>query len=354
MRGITELPKRMGCRWQFSICRRAILPLRSYLMAHLPPLQFKPIFRDYLWGGRRLAAELGKALPAGTQVAESWEIVDHGQDQSVVADGPLAGATLHKLVADHSEEIFGRHPPGQQFPLLLKFLDAQKTLSVQVHPNDEQAARLDPPDLGKTEAWVVLAAEPGAKIWAGLKQGVNRSRLTRAVADGACEECLHEFEPVVGDAILIEAGTVHAIGAGLVLAEIQQASDTTYRLFDWNRLDRDGKPRTLHVEQALGVINYERGPVNPGRPQATDRAHIERLAACDKFVLDRWRLAGPVALETDRRFHILAVVEGGLTASAAGVIHRLQRGSTMFVPACCGNVQLAPQGRGVLLDMYLP
>ncbi len=145
-------------------------------MAQVPPLQFKPILREYLWGGRRLS-ELGKALGNGDHYAESWEIVDHGTDQSVVADGAWAGTRLQDLVVQHGPALFGRHHPQRQFPLLFKFLDCQKTLSVQVHPNDAQAAGLQPPDLGKTEAWVVLAAEPGAKIYAGLKPGVRRAAL---------------------------------------------------------------------------------------------------------------------------------------------------------------------------------
>jgi mannose-6-phosphate isomerase len=323
-------------------------------MASLPPLQFKPVFREYLWGGRRLASELGKSLPPGDHFAESWEVVDHGRDQSVVDGGPFAGNTLHEIVASHGAALLGQHHPQAQFPLLFKFLDAQQTLSVQVHPNDQQAARLDPPDLGKTEAWVVLAAAPGSRIYAGLKPGIDRAQLEAATAAGKCDDCLHHFEPAVGDAILIEAGTVHTIGAGLVLAEIQQASDTTFRLFDWNRLDRDGRPRPLHVEQALDVIDYDRGPVRPSAPRPTDRPQVEQLTSCDKFNLDRWRINEPISLATERRFHILAVAEGAIDAGAEGVVHRLRRGSTLLIPASCGPVQLVPQGSGLLLDIYLP
>ncbi len=150
-------------------------------MMHLPPLRFRPILRDYLWGGRRLA-ELGKSIGSGERTAESWEIVDHGRDQSIVADGPFAGESLHTLVNEQGAALFGRHQPGRQFPLLFKFLDCQQTLSVQVHPNDAQAAKLQPPDLGKTEAWVILAAEPGSKLYAGLKRGIDRQMLAREVA----------------------------------------------------------------------------------------------------------------------------------------------------------------------------
>ena len=170
-------------------------------MNQLYPLRFEPILRRYLWGGRRLGTVLGKSLADGNNYAESWEIVDHREDQSVVAGGPLAGCPLQQLVTRYGVQLFGRHHPQEQFPLLFKFLDAQKKLSVQVHPNDEQAQRLDPPDLGKTEAWVVLAAEPGSKIYAGLKPGVDREQLQQHLEQGTCEQALHAFEPAVGDCL---------------------------------------------------------------------------------------------------------------------------------------------------------
>jgi mannose-6-phosphate isomerase len=324
-------------------------------MSELVPLQFKPILREYLWGGRRLGTELGKPIGNGETYAESWEIVDHGADQSIVADGPLAGTTLHDLVTEHGHALFGRDYPQRQFPLLFKFLDACQTLSVQVHPNDAQGAKLDPPDLGKTEAWVVLAAEPGSKIYAGLKPGIDRAMLARELAAGTCDKCLHAFEPKVGDCILIEAGTVHAIGAGLLIAEIQQASDTTFRLFDWNRVDRDGRPRELHIEQALAVIDFARGPVTPRSPQPTGKLQTERLVACDKVMLDRWRLDQPTTFNNDDRFHIFTVLEGVVALATTGSeAQQLRRGDTILIPACCAAAELKPQGRAVLLDMYLP
>jgi mannose-6-phosphate isomerase len=323
-------------------------------MTPLPPLRFQPILREYLWGGRRLGTELGKPIGDRECYAESWEVVDHGADQSTVVDGPLAGRHLYDLVAHEGAALFGRHQPQRQFPLLLKFLDCQQTLSVQVHPNDEQGAKLNPPDLGKTEAWVVLAAEPGSKIYAGLKPGVDRATLEHEVSRGTCDACLHEFEPRVGDCVLIEAGTVHALGAGLLIAEIQQASDTTYRLFDWNRVDRDGKPRALHIQQALDTIDFNRGPVNSVQPIDTESAGVERLVACDKFVLDRWRIGAPHQLPRDDRFHILAVIEGSLSLNSDSSREELKRGDSILVPASASIVEIAPQGRAVLLDMYLP
>jgi mannose-6-phosphate isomerase len=288
---------------------------------------------------------LGRPLPPGDDYAESWEIVDHGQDQSVVANGPLAGHTLSELVRSHGDELLGRQAPQARFPLLLKFLDCNRTLSVQVHPNDEQAARLDPPDLGKTEAWVVLAAEPGSKIYAGLHEGVTRDDLAAAVAAGRCEELLHQFEPRVGDCVFIPAGTVHALGAGLVIAEIQQASDTTFRLFDWNRVDADGKPRALHVEQALAVIDFNRGPVSPVRPQSTTEPGRERLVASDKFVLDRLTLNGPREIGGDDRCHILACIDGDAGSLATG--------ETGLLPAA-GCIELQPKTTAVVLEICLP
>jgi len=323
-------------------------------MAALPLLQFEPILREYLWGGRRLGTELGKPIGDGNHYAESWEVVDHGTDQSVVADGPLAGRTLHELVSQHGAELLGRHDPQRQFPLLFKFLDCHQTLSVQVHPNDEQAAKLDPPDLGKTEAWVVLAAAPGSKIYGGLQPGVDRKTLERAIAEGRCEECLHQFEPRVGDCVLIEAGTVHALGAGLLIAEIQQASDTTYRLFDWNRIDRDGKPRPLHIQQALDVIDYERGPVGPVTPRPTDRPHVDRLIACDKFVLKLWRSARAETFASHNRFHILSIIEGVANVCSSETSCELHRGDTILLPASSPDLKMHPQGRAVVLNMFLP
>jgi mannose-6-phosphate isomerase len=154
--------------------------------------------------------------------------------------------------------------------------------------------------------------------------------------------------------VFIEAGTVHALGAGLLVAEIQQASDTTYRIFDWNRVDRDGKPRPLHVREALETIDFTRGPVAPQAPQPSAQSHIERLVACDKFVLDCWRFDAPQRLSTDNRFHLIAVIKGSSTLKTEGSAHGLRRGDTTLIPACCRQVELEPQAAAVLLDMYLP
>jgi len=320
----------------------------------LTPLRFEPIFRRYVWGGRRLGTVLGK--PIGTETcAESWEVVDHGPDQSRVIAGPLAGMTLEDLVRDRGPELLGRNNPQARFPLLVKFLDAQQPLSVQVHPDDARAAKLDPPDLGKTEAWVVLAAEPGSLIYAGLKRGFDRPALAREVARGTCELCLHRFEPRAGDCIFLPAGTVHALGAGLLAAEIQQSSDTTYRLFDWNRLGPDGQPRPLHVEEALDAIDYQLGPVDPVAPAPTDRPWVSRLVDCDKFVLDRWDVSEPQAAGEADRSHILVALDGAVDVGRDPTGQPLSKGETLLLPAAAGPAMLTPRTpRVVLLDAYLP
>jgi mannose-6-phosphate isomerase len=321
--------------------------------------------RRYLWGGRRLETVLGKRLPPGDDYAESWEIVDHGDDQSVVLAGPLAGQTLGELVRRNAADLFGRHAPERGFPLLLKFLDCQRTLSLQVHPNDAQASRLTPPDLGKTEAWVVLAAAPGARIYSGLAEGVSRASLAEAIRASASipaelsetaaplVRLLHSFEPAVGDCVFIPAGTVHALGAGLLMAEIQQASDTTFRLFDWNRVDATGRPRPLHVDESLAVIDFDRGPVDAQRPNSIAPGR-ERLVECDKFVLDRCELTSPITVGGDNRFHILATIAGEVSAEGDPTGAPLVTGRSALLPAAAGLLKLTPHGAATLLDVYLP
>lgn len=322
-------------------------------MSGLYPLRFEPHYKDYLWGGRRLETLLGKKLGDGPTYAESWEVVDHGADQSVVADGHFAGRKLGELAQEFGHELYGKHYPQKQFPLLFKFLDAKRTLSVQVHPNDAQGAKLNPPDLGKTEAWVVLAAEKGSKLYAGLRPGVDRPALAEAVEAGTCEECLHAFEPKVGDCVFIEAGTVHALGEGLVIAEIQQASNTTFRLFDWNRVDADGKPRPLHIDQSLSTIDFTRGPVQPQTPLPLD-GEYEELVRCDKFVLGRYELTGSVDIDLKKNFHLLACIGGHATIHAGDHLRGIEKGATLLVPAVCGSIRIEPQPECNLLAMHLP
>jgi mannose-6-phosphate isomerase len=304
----------------------------------LPPLLFTPIYRRYIWGGRRFAAAFGRPLPAGDDYAESWELVDRGGDQSLVRAGPLAGRSLGEIVRGHGGELFGRSSPPA-FPLLFKFLDANRVLSVQVHPDDARAARLDPPDRGKTEAWYVVAAEPGSRIYAGLREGVDQETLAAAIRAGTCEAVLHSFAPVAGDCVFIPAGTVHAIGAGLLVAEIQQSSDVTYRLFDWNRTGPDGTPRPLHVEAGVEAVT-RLGPVDPVRPEATADAAVRRLVACEYFVLDEVRPASSWWCGGDGRCHVVAVLEGEARLPDRWGLPAVGAGDCALLPASAGAQEI--------------
>lgn len=329
------------------------------------PLTFVPLFKRTLWGGRRLGTLLGKPIGSGDDYAESWEIVDHEDDQSVVTQGPWAGRSLADLFGEHRAWLMGdawcdRHPDAKRFPLLLKFLDCNRVLSVQVHPDDAFGKTMEVPDLGKTEAWVVLHADPGSLIYAGLRAGIDRAALAEHISRGQTESALHCFAPAVGDCVFIPAGTVHALGAGLVIAEIQQSSDTTFRLFDWNRVDASGQSRPLHIESSLAVTDFDRGPVSPVTPVVNagspDGVTVETLVRCDKFTLRRatWTGDGDHVIGGDGQCHMLSVIAGPMTLDAAsGGASDLEcpRGQSVLLPAASAPVSCRGQRSTVVLWM---
>jgi len=313
----------------------------------LPPLILAPIYRRYLWGGRRFASTLGRDLPAGDDYAESWELVDRGGDQSTVAAGPLAGTTLGAIVRERGGELLGRSAPLPAFPLLFKFLDARLDLSVQVHPDDARAARLVPPDRGKTEAWYVVDATPGARIWAGTTPGTDAAAFAAALRAGRVADVLHSFTPRPGDCVFVPAGTVHAIGAGLLVAEIQQSSDVTYRLHDWNRVGSDGKARPLHLEAGLEAVTRF-GPVGPVAPETSADSAVHRLVTCDSFVFDEVRhgAGGAWHVGGDDGCHFLAVIAGTVRLEDRWSLPPLGRGTCVLVPAAAGRQQIAMEPAG--------
>lgn len=324
-----------------------------------PPLVFEPVFRSYLWGGRRLATKLGKILPDEGIWAESWEVVDHPQGQSVVSNGPWQGWSLGKLVSEYRKEILGpsfassihgnaRPNHFDRFPLLLKYLDCQNVLSVQVHPDDAYGLGMETPDLGKTEAWYIIDAQPGSLLYAGLKEGVSRGDLAQAIAGGTTQECLHSMSPQAGDCIFIPAGTVHALGAGLVVAEIQQSSDCTFRLFDWNRVDATGTPRPLHVEQALDVIDFTKGPVHRMDPRQTESSGVCELVCCDKFRLLRYDQPSSYRLGSSTCM-ILAVPRGAATVQTRYGQIDLAAGQSALIPQACGEALLVVEKDSTVL-----
>lgn len=318
------------------------------------PLRFSPLFRSYLWGGRRLAEKLKKAVPADGIWAESWEIVDHGPDQSLVSDGAWEGWSLRQLIESFPEEILGPQASVQPFPLLLKYLDCSRVLSVQVHPNDEYALRLPNPDRGKTEAWYVVDALPGSKVYAGLQSDVTPAMLRESLDRGTIESLLHVLEPQVGDCIFIPAGTVHALGAGLLVAEIQQASDTTFRLYDWNRVDSDGMPRQLHIEHAMEVIDFDLGPVNVITPSHDEGKDWETLVACDSFQLQCLRSSKTISLPQDSRFRILTVTSGTICLAFDDQEWNLDSGDSLLIPAVHVPIEIRPGEASTLLSATVP
>jgi mannose-6-phosphate isomerase len=322
----------------------------------MQPLVFGPILKRSRWGGRRLGTMFGKRLGPESDYAESWEVADHAADQSIVVGGALDGWTLQRLVAERNAELFGRHAGRTQFPLLVKLLDANDRLSVQVHPNDAQAKQFDAAENGKTEAWVILHAEPGSRLYVGLRPGTDARTLRRHVEHGTVEEGLHVIEARVSDCVFVPAGTVHAIGEGIVLAEVQQSSDLTFRLYDWGRVGSDGRPRPLHVDEALQCIDFTRGPVGPVTPTRIQAAHhsLEELVRCERFVLRRHSAEQAFALPEDRQFHVLMLLAGAGTLAAGEDRVVLSPGRTALLPAERAAARFEPEGPCVVLDAFLP
>lgn len=318
----------------------------------LPILSFEPLVKRARWGGRRLGERLGKRIGSKTDYAESWELADLGTQQTTVTDGPYADWTLERLTQFRGDLLLGLDWSGSRFPLLVKFLDAADRLSVQVHPDDATAALVNPQWCGKTEAWVILEAEPGSRLYVGLKDGVTREDLRRHLAEGTIAECLHEFEPTPGDCVLVPAGTVHAIGEGILLAEIQQPSDITYRLFDWNRLDSDSRPRPLQVEEALRSLRLD-GPVNPSRPRqlAAIRHRAEHLVSSPYFDMVRRTGPGIWAPDDDGQCHVVLVFNGQANLRYESETESLAIGSTRLLPARRASSEWALGEETILLDV---
>jgi mannose-6-phosphate isomerase len=298
-----------------------------------------------VWGGRELERVYGRRLPdPELPYGESWEIVDRAGEQSVADEGPFAGMSLHELWTQRRDELFGvGYDAYERFPVLIKVLDARDDLSIQVHPRGGVASSADAEP--KTEMWFIADCEPGSRLYAGLRRGVDRGMLERALVDGSVADCVHMIEPRPGDSIFIPSGRLHAIGAGFLIHEIQQNSDTTYRVFDWNRSGLDGKPRQLHVEESLANIDFD--DIEP----EIDVAHEGNLADCPWFKVDRRDLAsGELLANPDsERFSIVSVVDG-VVASSAG--RRFGKGSFLLLPR--GAAALAAVEAAILLQITVP
>lgn len=317
----------------------------------LPPLlSFTPAFFPRIWGGTRLHDMLGMNVPAGERIGEAWLISDHPQCESVVAKGPLTGATLRELVRDHGDEILGKAKPTHmgRFPLLLKLIDAGDLLSVQVHPDDAAAERLGEPDAGKTEMWHVLHAEPGAEIICGMRPGVDRAAFEAAIAAGQTLDCLQHHVVAAGATAFVPAGTVHAIGAGLLIAEIQQNSDITYRIYDYDRVDSTGRLRELHIAKSLEVIQCDRSPtvLAPGDAR-------EPLVRCAYFEARRVSVAETgTALPGNGALQIVQCAAGYVSVCAGSAEVTLAPGEAVLMPASAPIARLT--GAGAALHYTVP
>ena len=322
----------------------------------MEPLTFQPLIKQIRWGGRKLGSLLNKPIASAEDYAESWEIADQPNDQSIVANGPFEGRSLAELMREHGDGLLGRHSHMNQFPLLIKFLDANDWLSLQVHPNDEQAVNYNPNENGKTEAWVILDAEPDSQICAGLKEGVTQSDFEHHLTAGTVEETLHMIPATVGDCIFVPAGTVHALGPGIVLAEIQQQSNLTFRLHDWGRVGGDGKPREIHVEQALNCIDFTRGPVNPVSPVPLfdGEHHFEELIRCDYFVVRRHSAVDQFRLKLDDRFRIIMLLNGSANLKTSLGNMELSKGNTVLLSASLPDATFQPKERISFLEILHP
>jgi mannose-6-phosphate isomerase len=305
----------------------------------LYPLTFEPIFKERIWGGRNLETLYGKPLPPAQPIGESWEICDRPEDQSVIANGPLRGKTLHWLMEEYTDALLGTHrsmPP--RFPLLVKILDARQSLSLQVHPPANVAAELGGEP--KTEMWYVAQAGPEAELFVGLKHGVNREMFEQKLRSHKVAECIHRIRVKAGDAMFLPSGRVHALGADMVIFEIQQNSDTTYRVFDWNRLDGEGKARKLHVKESLASINFS--DFEPGLLSRVTRAAsagtVRHLVNDELFeVAVRTLRAGATLKSAEGRMQIIGVLEGDLRVASAGETLTLRAGQFCLFPARCAR-----------------
>lgn len=312
-------------------------------MTELYPLLLTPSLHVKVWGGRKLASELGKPLTENAPYGEAWEL----HDSSVVANGALAGKSLRELIDTYGAAILGEgYDPKEGLPLLIKLLDASDWLSVQVHPNDEQARELEGDPRGKTEAWIILATEPNAQLVIGVKSGTNRETMAQAIRDGNLEKFLVYATVQAGDVLYMPANTIHAIGPGILLYEVQQSSDVTYRLYDWNRMGLDGKPREMHIDKGVKVSNVEALPAisHPEGEIMVDGAYFRTR----RHVLNA---KNNLFLNTAGAFHAITCIAGTAQIEAAGGSIRLKKGETALMPAAMGDYQLS--GEGVVLRSYM-
>lgn len=339
----------------------------------LYPLKFKPRYFGKIWGGRKFQSQLGKSLPPGEEpIGESWELYDFppgvvenspGWLSSEIANGPQAGRTLHELVGERGAELLGDVrlvAPHGQFPVLIKFLDAKDDLSVQVHPDEKYAAE-HPDAFLKTEAWYVIQHDERAKIYKGLKPGTTRDAFEKAIKAGTVEQHIEAIDVRPGDCHFMPSGTVHALGAGILAWEVQTPSDTTFRVYDFNRIEAaTGKPRKLHVEQAMACIDFSGKPA-PKQPRSTLTGRdtiVSRLVTSPYFILDKVRMRGGVENEPlpYQQPVVWTMLEGEAHVRVEGLAESvtISRGETVLLPARMDHPTITTTGDCVWLEVTFP
>lgn len=330
-------------------------------MVQVHPLIFKPIFKRRIWGGQALRRVLGKDIPSDQPIGESWELADLPDDKSVVASGPAEGRRIDELIRDWGQALCGRVSLfAGSFPLLIKFLDAQEVLSVQVHPDRAMAKRLGSDVRVKHEAWYVLETQGDAAIYKGVRPGVTRGDFAAAIGDGTCAELLNRIAVKPGDCHYLPSGTVHALGPGVLVAEIQTPSDVTYRVFDWNRVDSaTGQPRELHVEQALECIHF--GPVDESAQQrshvASNWTTVTRLVRCESFLIEKVRMVAGVEQRIPYAEPVVWIVlqgQGKVVSGRAREALSFKPGDTVLLPAALEDPLVVLDEDSVWLEVTIP
>ena len=302
------------------------------------PFEFKPIYKERIWGGQKLKNFFDKDIPAGTKIGESWELADLPGNKSVIANGSLAGKTLAEVIEKYPEEVTGSNNYKPPFPLLIKFLDAEDIVSVQVHPDAQTCKKIGKGD-PKTECWYIIAAQPDSYLYKGLRPGTTKEQFAEAIKAETCAEFLNKVPAETGQCHFLPAGTVHALGSGLLIAEIQTPSDTTYRVFDWNRL-QNGKPRQLHIAEALQSIHFNQSPEDLAVTTSG------QLVDSEVFKIDK----NPDTLLNPGQMKVLIIIEGNGRITSLDSQVLFTKGQTILVPAAFkGQMELEAESQYLLI-----
>ena len=318
------------------------------------PIKLKPAFKDYLWGGTRLRDDFGKDCDFD-KIAESWELSCHKDGNSVVADGEFAGLTLAQYIEKEGKSVLGTNcEKFENFPILIKLIDAKDNLSVQVHPNNEYAQRVEG-EYGKTEMWYVVDCDEGASLLYGFKHNITKEEFRERIENNTLLEVTNNVPVHKGDVFFIESGTLHAIGKGILIAEIQQNSNTTYRIYDYGRVGKDGKPRELHVEKAKEVTNLV-PPKYPttaqGAPTAIEGGKETLLRSCEYFNVNKLELDGTTKLTAgEGSFNSLLVLDGAFEIAAGSEKASAKKGDSLFITAGTGEYTVTGKGTIILTDI---